>query len=89
MVGLAILFIRFQGVSEISGQVILQLQNTDDIAALRCMGAEIAELARSETQDSWIGTCLNSITLTFRAGYLGRVMATTAVHSHPFEFHSL
>ena len=29
------------------------------LAALRCMTAEIAELARSEPQDSWIGTCLN------------------------------
>ena len=60
MVGLAILFVRFQGVGEISGHAILQLlQKAKDLAAPRCMTAEIAEQARSEPQDSWIGTCLN------------------------------
>ena len=58
MVGLAVLFVRFQGIGEISGHAILQLQKANDLAALRCMAAEIAELARSEPQDSWIGTCL-------------------------------
>ena len=59
MVGPAILFARFQGVGEISGLVILQLQNTNDLAALRCVSAEIAELPRSETQDGWVRACLN------------------------------
>ena len=60
MVGLAVLFVRFQGVGEISGHVILHLlQNTNDLAAQRCMTAETAELARSEPQDSWVGTCLS------------------------------
>ena len=38
--------VRFQGVGEISGHAILQLlQNTNDLATLRCMTAEIAELS--------------------------------------------
>ena len=57
MVGHAVLFVSFQGVGEISGHVILQLQNTNDLAALRCINAEIAELARSEPRD----TCLKFI----------------------------
>ena len=51
--------LRFHGVGEISGHVILQLQNTNDLAALRCMTAETAKLARSEPQHSWIGACGN------------------------------
>ena len=47
MVGLAVLFIRFQGVGEISGHAILELQDINDLTALRCMTAEIAELARA------------------------------------------
>ena len=62
MVGLAVLFVSFQGVSEISGNVILQLsQKTNDLATLRCMTAEKAELARSEPQDNLSRVCLNFI----------------------------
>ena len=45
------------GVGEISGHAILQLQNTNDLAALRCMSAEIADLPRSESQDGWVCAC--------------------------------
>ena len=49
MVAPAILIASFQGVAEISGHFILQLlQNTNDLAALRRMTADIAELARSD-----------------------------------------
>ena len=62
-VGLAVLFIRFQSFGEISGHVILRLRRGgvrfNDLAALRCMTAEMAELARCEPQDSWIGACFN------------------------------
>ena len=34
-------------------------QNALVLASLRCMTAEVAELPRSEPQDSWIGPCLN------------------------------
>ena len=47
------------GVGEISGHVILQLQNTNELVALTCVTAQVAELARSEPQDSWIGACLS------------------------------
>ena len=57
LVGLAILFVSSLGVGEISGHVILQHTN-GGLAALTCRTAEIAELASSEPQDSWIGTCL-------------------------------
>ena len=59
MASLAVLFVTFQGVCKISGHATLQHQNTTDLAALRCMTAEIAELARSEPQDSWVCACLN------------------------------
>ena len=62
MVALAIL-VRFQGVGETSGQVILQLQNTNDLTAA-CSNShhsENSELTRPEPKDSWIGTCLNFI----------------------------
>ena len=78
VVCLLVLFVRFQGVGEVSGHVILQRLKASDLAALRCLTAEIAELARSGM----------SITLACRAGYLERVMATTAVYSRLFEFHS-
>ena len=42
------------GVGEISGHAILQLQNTNGFAALRCVPAEIADLPRSESQDGWV-----------------------------------
>ena len=48
MVGLAVLFVHIQGTGEISRHPVLQLQNTNDLAAQRCMTAEIVELARSE-----------------------------------------
>ena len=56
---LAVLFVRFQSVGEISGRVILRLREVNDLAALRCTTSEKAELARSEPQDSWIGACFN------------------------------
>ena len=83
MVALAILFVSSLGVREISGRVILQLQNTNDLAALACTTAQKAELPRSEPQDSRIGA------LTLRPAYLERVMAATTVGLHPFEFQSL
>ena len=57
------------GIGEISGNVILQLlQNTNELAALKCVTAEMAELARSEPQDSWVLRLFDmSITLTFKA----------------------
>ena len=43
-----------------SGHAILQLlQNTNDLAALRCVSAQMAELARSEPQDGQVDACLN------------------------------
>ena len=62
---------------EISGQMILQLKNTHDLATLRCMTDQKAELARSEPQDSGSALVRISISLTFRAGYLEKVMAST------------
>ena len=56
---LALLFARFQGVGE-------KLQNTNDLAVLRCVTVEIAELTRSEPQDGKIGTCLNFIHFDIR-----------------------
>ena len=50
---------RFQGVADISEHVILQLlQNTNDLA-LKCVTAQIAELACSEPPDGWVGACLD------------------------------
>ena len=69
MVGLAGLFFLL-GVGEISGQFILQLQNTNDFAALRCMAVKIAEL-RSEPQDGWVGACLHFHHLD-NSGHFGR-----------------
>ena len=54
MVGLAVLVVRFQGIGEISGHAILQLQITKDLGAQKCMTAEIAELPRSEPQNGWV-----------------------------------
>ena len=51
MVGLAVLSASFQGIGEISGHVILRLRGVNDLDALRCMTAEMAELPRSEPQD--------------------------------------
>ena len=59
LVGLAVLFVRFQGIGQISGHVVLRLRGTNVLGALRRMSAQIAELARPEAQDSWIGACLN------------------------------
>ena len=35
------------------------LQNTSDLAALKCVSAQTAELARSDPQDGWACACLN------------------------------
>ena len=57
----AVLLVRFQGVGETSGHVILQLQKAHELAALRCTTVETAEQTRPEPKDSWIGTCLHFI----------------------------
>ena len=88
MAALAILFVGFQEVGKICGHAILQLQSTYDLAALKCV-THIAELTRSDPRDSWIGACVCPSPLTFRAGYLERVVATTTAYSHSFEFPSL
>ena len=50
-----------------SGHAILQfLQKAKDLAALRYMTAEIAELARSEPHHSWIGTATRPGRVTLR-----------------------
>ena len=60
MVALAILFDSFLEFDEISGHLIHQLlQSTNDLAALRCVTPQIAELPRSEPQDGSVGACLN------------------------------
>ena len=60
MVGLPPLFVHFLGVGGISGNFMLQLlQNTNDLPALRCVTAQVAELPRCDSQDGWVGACLN------------------------------
>ena len=44
MVALAVLFDTLLGGGEINGHVIVQLQNTNDLAALRCVSADRADL---------------------------------------------
>ena len=80
MVALAIL-VRFRGVGESS---------TNDLAIARSNSHHFgnSEHTRPEPKDHSPTLILISITLTFRAGYLERVMAVTAVDSHPCEFHS-
>ena len=99
MVALAIL-VRFQGVGESSGHVILQLlQNTHDLAALRCACAnshhfensELATLKESWLLPSFTRTCLKFIhfDIQSRNQDIGlpsmRVLVTPAVYSRVFE----
>ena len=77
MVGLAVLFVSFLGVDKISGHVILELlQKAKDLAALRCVTAQIAEQPHSEPQDGWVGAGLKFHHLD------------NSVHSRLFEFQS-
>ena len=48
----AVLFVRFQACHPPASE-------GHDLAALTCMAVEIAERARCEPKDNWIGTCLN------------------------------
>ena len=61
-----------------------QRDDTNDLAALKCMTAEIAELARSEPQDSWIGTRLNFHHFDIQSWLFARVR----LNFHNFDIHN-